>query len=314
MRTRRAAAVLLLLTLGLVAGCADRGGTDKPSTTPSAAASSAPVLAPSAPSPAGTSGCADATGWGCDWSPRLTKAAALVAAAPGQLGVEILDRRTGRRWRTGDTSHLYWTGSTIKLGLVATALENARTGGRHLSDTDQSRIGDILAFSSDDAADALWREYGRAALEPRFVSRYGMTHLTFVGGFDRYWGFLKCRPADLVTLMNYLLNRLAPADRSFVVQSMRDTDDIQHWGVWAAGPAQRPGNKNGWSVETDAGQQHWLTSSVGFAGENERYVIAEMYSMPPGQDSLARGAHTLSDLSAVLFGRSTPAPAVIRAS
>ena len=307
MWTRILGATVTAVALTLLTACAG----SSPDASASSTVSTAP--APSAAGSAAPTGCGDTTGWGCDWTPRLAKAAALVDAAPGQLGVVILDRKTGKRWTTGETTHLYWTGSTIKLGLVTTALEKS-SGVTHLSDTDTNEIGDILSFSSDDAADALWREYGRSALLSRFQTRYGMSHATYVSGFDKYWGFVKCTPGDLVTLLDYMLDNLSASDRSFVVTSMRQTDDIQHWGVWSVGSAEQPGNKNGWSVETDNGQQHWLTSSVGFAGPNERYVIAEMYSMPPGQDSLALGAHTLSNISATLFGQATPAPAVIRAS
>jgi hypothetical protein len=309
MWTRTLGATVTAVALTLLTACAG-------SPTPASSASSEVPTVSTAPSAAGAAsptGCADTAGWGCAWSPRLAKAAGVVDAAPGQLGVVVLDRKTGKRWTAGETGHLYWTGSTIKLGLVATALEKS-SGVTHLSDTDTNEIGDILSFSSDTAADALWREYGRSALLSRFVSHYGMSHATYVSGFDKYWGFVKCTPGDLATLMNYILTNLSAANRSLVVTSMRETADIQHWGVWSAGPAQRPGNKNGWSIETDDGQQHWLTSSVGFAGPDERYVIAEMYSMPPGQDSLELGAHTLSNIAATLFGQATPAPAVIRAS
>ena len=313
MRTRLAAAVFAALALVTPAACSSGAASDEP-TDRSAAPTVSTAPAPSAEGSAAPSGCDDAAGWGCAWAPRLAAVSAIADAAPGQLGVVVLDRSTGKRWQTGDVDHLFWTGSTIKLGLVATALEQSRTGVRQLSDTDTQRIGDILSFSSDDAADALWREYGRSALLDRFRSRYGMGHATYVAGFEKYWGFVKCTPGDLATLMNYLLEKIGPADRDLVVTGMRQTDDIQHWGVWSAGPDVDPGNKNGWSQEKDNGQEHWLTSSVGFAGDDERYVIAEMYSMPPGQDSLERGAHTLSDLSATLFGRATPAPAEIRAS
>jgi hypothetical protein len=310
MRTRLVAVAVAALALLTPAACS-AGAADSPKPA-SPSASSAPVApAAGATSP---SGCDDSAGWGCEWAPRLAAAGTIAADAPGELGVVVLDRRTGDRWHAGDVDTLFWTGSTIKLGLVATALEQSRTGVRELSDTDTQRIGDILAFSSDDAADALWREYGRSALLTRFKSRYGMSHATYVNGFDKYWGFVKCTPGDLVTLMDYMLDELGPADRDLVVTGMRQTDDIQHWGIWSAGPDVDPGNKNGWSVEKDDGREHWLTSSVGFAGDDERYVIAEMYSMPPGQDSLERGARTLSDLSATLFGRATPAPAVIRPS
>src|SRR5262249_17802826 len=161
--------------------------------------------------------CDAPAGFGCAWAPRLAKADQLVRAAPGSLGVVVLDRQTGKRWTAGDTDHLYWTGSTIKLGLVATALEKARDQGTPLPAPDTEEIGHILSYSDDNAADALWREYGRAALLSRFVDRYGMTHATYVSGFDQYWGFVKCEPGDLIALLSYVLDKLDPADRDLVV-------------------------------------------------------------------------------------------------
>ena len=101
--------------------------------------------------------------------------------------------------------------------------------------------------------------------------------------------------------MTYVLTTLDPADRAHVVAAMRGVGDIQRWGVWAAGPAQRPGTKDGWSVESDAGRQHWCTSTVGFAGPGERYVVAVMDDLPPGAD-IGTGVHAVSDLVATVFG------------
>jgi hypothetical protein len=293
---------------GTAAGAA-RSGTAANSTDPSGHA----VLAP-APAGGSTAGCKSGTDWDCTWQARFATVRSIIAGKPGDLGVEVRDRQTGAVWQAGATSHLYWTGSTIKLALITSALERARAGELTLDATDRQNIADMLAWSSDNAADAIWRKYGKDTMVPRLKSQYNMSKLTFVSGFDRYWGFLKCTPTDLANLMSYVLDKLNATDRADVVTRMQHTDAIQHWGMWAAGSAQQEGNKNGWSIEKDNGQDHWLTSSVGFAGPGQRYVVAEMFSMTPGKDSLSLGVHTLSDIAATLFGAPTPAPVVVRAS
>ena len=229
---------------------------------------------------------------------------------PGQLGVTVLDRRTGAVWEAGTAGHLMWASSTPKLALATSLLERSRAGEIALDATARQQLAAMLAVSDDDAADALWDRYGGASLLPRFRDRYGMTGATFVPGFPQRWGFIKVSARDLRRLMTYVLTRTDPADRAYLVQAMRTTGSIQHWGVWAAGPARQPGAKDGWSVESDAGTKHWCTSSVGFAGDGERYVVAVMDDLPPGA-GIAAGVHAVSDVVATIFGARTPAAVTV---
>ncbi|WP_412541882.1 hypothetical protein R8Z50_04855 [Longispora sp. K20-0274] len=300
-------------TLAL-AGCSSEG---KPAAAPATVPQSTPGVAPTpvptqTPAPT-TPGCA-LKGWDCSWAPKFAAVEARVKASPGQLGVEVRDRQTGAVWKAGATDKTTWTGSTIKLAMVTSVFERARAGKVTLTAADRKDIADMLAWSSDDAADRIWKKFGRDTMVPGFRDTYGMKGLTFVAGFDRYWGFMKCGPDDLANLMAYVLGALHAEDRAYIVAAMRNVQDIQHWGVWAVGSTQGAGTKNGWSQEIDGGVEHWVTSTVGFAGPAERYVLTVMYSMPAGQDSLALGVHTVSDIPAALFGLRTPAPVVVRPS
>jgi hypothetical protein len=239
---------------------------------------------------------------------RLTAAAKLVGTEPGRLGVTVLDRRTGAVWEAGTASHSMWASSTPKLAIATSLLERDRSGEITLDATARRQLAAMLAVSDDDAADALWDRYGGASLLPRFRDRYGMTGAHFVPGFPQRWGFVKVSAQDLRRLMVYVLTRTDPADRAYLVNAMRTTGPIQHWGVWAAGPAQQPGAKDGWSIESDGGTKHWCTSSVGFAGPGERYVVAVMDDLPPGA-GIAPGVHATSDVVATIFG--APAPAAV---
>jgi hypothetical protein len=248
--------------------------------------------------------------WGCEQQRRLAAAAALLRTKPGELGVTMLDRRTGAVWTAGTADHRMWASSTPKLAMAVSLLERARSGELTLDGTARAQIDAMLAVSDNNAADALWDRFGGAAQVPRFRERYGMTGLDFVPGFPRRWGFLKCSSADLRRLMTYVLTKLDAADRDHVVTAMRQVGAIQRWGVWAAGAAQRPGTKNGWSVESDAGRQHWCTSSVGFAGPGERFVVAVMDDLPPGA-SIDAGVRAVSDVVATVFGANVPAAVTV---
>lgn len=241
---------------------------------------------------------------------RFAAAVRLLKRKPGYLGIIVHDRQTGALWRAGTTNHPTWTASTIKLALVTGLLERARAGEISLDATAHQQIADILDFSSDAAATSLWNRYGKDAQVPRFKRTYGMTGLTFVAGFPRVWGHMKCTAEDLLRLMSYVLDRLDPADRNYILTAMRHVGRIQQWGVWAAGPAMRPGTKNGWSIEPDQGGKHWVTNAVGFAGPNQRYAVAVMYQLPSGP-GIDVGVHTVSDLIATVFGAPTPAPVTV---
>jgi hypothetical protein len=270
---------------------------------PSATGSPGGSTAPTTPAACGP--------WDCAQERRFAAASALVRTRPGYLGMVVRDRRTGAVWRTGTADHVMWTSSTIKLAMATSILERARTGEVTVDATARGQIAAMFSVSDNNAADALWKRYGRDAMVVRFRDVYGMTGLTFVAGSPRYWGFLKSSAEDLLRLMSYVLDRLNPADRAYIVDAMRHVGPIQRWGVWAAGAAQQPGTKDGWSIESDPGGKHWCTSTVGFAGPGERYVVAVMYHLPPGSGTIDAGVHAVSDLVATVFGAPTPAPVTV---
>jgi hypothetical protein len=271
-------------------------------THPRASSSSAPAATPATATPTTSTGVPDAN--------AAVKALALIGDAPGTLGIIVFDRTTGATWRAGTTTHLTWTASTIKLAIVTELLERDRSGDITLSTGDRSDIADILNWSSDDAATALWNKYGKDAMAPRFQTTYGMKTLTFITGFKRFWGHMKCTAEDLMHLVRYVMSTLNATDRAYIVSAMQHPGTIQQWGVWAAGPSWHPGGKDGWSIEPDGGSKHWVTNSVGFAGPNQRYLVALMYQLPPGK-TIDDGVHTVSNLVATVFGAPVPAKVTV---
>jgi hypothetical protein len=237
---------------------------------------------------------------------RKKAAETLIARKPGKLGIVIRDRVSGTVWRAGATGEATWTASTIKLAIAADLLDRHRAGTIALDATDRTNMRSALVNSSNDAATALWNKYDGPAMLDGFRTKYGMKSLSIVPGYDAFWRNLRCTAEDLQALMSYVLDRMHADDRGYLVSTLRGVASNQRWGVWAAGASLKPGNKDGWAQKPDDGGTHWVTHSVGFAGEGERYVVAVTYRLTPS-GSLDDGVRAVSDLVATYFGAPVPA-------
>lgn len=237
-----------------------------------------------------------------DLSARVAAADAYLVTRPGTVGYVLRDRSTGAVYRNANAGQPIWTASTIKLAVVVDLLARTYAGQVHLSDEDRRLISAMLHSSDNDAADTLWSRYGGPDHQTfnRNFPRYGMPGVVPMRGFSEtypYWGFQKSTANDLDGLMNYTLTRLNPADTATIVTALQNVDAEQRWGVWGAGPAMAPGNKNGWSPE----QGGWVVNSVGFAGPGQRYTLAIMNALGDagGYDD---GVQTTTELARVLLG------------
>jgi hypothetical protein len=201
-----------------------------------------------------------------------------------------------------------------RVAMVVDLLTRQRSGTITLTGADNRLIAAMLHSSDDDAADTLWSRYGGAdqAFNNDFPA-YGMTGLRPQRGFSAtfpYGDFQKAIPDDLDRLINYTLTRLNPAGTASIVAQLQHVDPDQQWGVWGAGPAMAPGNKDGWSPE-DHG---WVINTAGFAGKGQRYTLAVMNDLG-GDGGYDDGVATTTHLSELpLTGRaagrpmSSPAP------
>ena len=242
-----------------------------------------------------------ATGTGCGLGERIAAANAYLATRPGTVGYVLRDRATGGTYRNEHAGEMVWTASTIKLAMVVDLLTRAGAGSISLTDPDREQMAAMMHSSDDDAADALWSRFGgpdHQAYNTNFP-QYGMTDLRPQRGFSSvypYWGFQKTTANDLDRLINYVLTRLEPAQTAAIVHELQNVAPNQQWGVWGAGPAMTPGNKDGWSAE----QGGWVTNSVGFAGTGQRYTLAIMNALGPtgGYDD---GTATTTRLAQILL-------------
>lgn len=237
----------------------------------------------------------------CVLQQRIAAAEKYVATRPGTVGFVLRDRVTGARYRNAEAGTPIWTASTIKLAMVADLLSREQAGALRLTATDREQMTAMLRNSDNDAADSLWSRYGGTGnvFNTNF-GRYGMKSVQPQPGFGDvypYWGFQKGTADDFDALMNYVLTDLTPANAAAVVAEMQRVDSTQRWGVWGAGAAMAPGNKNGWSQE----QGGWVVNSVGFAGPGQRYTLAIMNSLG-GRGGYDEGVQTTTELARILLG------------
>jgi hypothetical protein len=282
-----------------------------PAATSSTAALSSALPPPSSPSvtpPPATSPTKKAgecplprSGFDCDFQNRFAAAQAYLAKRPGTVGIVVRDRQTGAVWRNEHAADLTWTASTIKLAMTVDLFLRDKAGAIALSAEDRSLIKAMLHSSDDKAADTLWFRYAGAdhlAYNNAFPG-YGMTSLQPQKGFTEfypYWGFQKCTPDDLDRLINYVLTKLPADTRDYILRELRTVATNQQWGVWGAGAAAHPGNKNGWSEE----QGGWVMNTVGFVGPGERYTIAVMNNLR-GKGGYDAGRATVTEVARLIF-------------
>jgi len=240
-------------------------------------------------------------GFDCDFQTRIAAVQTYLDSRPGTTGVVLRDMQTGAVWENNHATDPTWTASTIKLAMVVDLFTRDRAGEIRLTDDDRALIESMLHSSDDNAADTLWYRYagGDHMSYNNNFAKYGLTSLAPQKGFSQYypyWGFQKCTPEDLDRLIHYVLTDLPADERGYIVGQMRTVAEDQQWGVWGAGPAAQPGNKDGWSKE----QGGWVMNTVGFVGPGERYTLAAMNNLR-GEGDYDTGRETVTHTAELLF-------------
>lgn len=230
---------------------------------------------------------------------RMARADAYAKSRPGMAGIVLRDRETGAVWRTADAQTHVWACSTPKLAIAVDLLLRSDQGRITLTAQDRAQMHDMLHSSDNDAAHALWNRYGGEAEFGKRFPLYGMTDMTFTAEHPHHWGWIRTTANDLDRLMNFVLTRMPHEDRDYLVREMRTVDANQQWGVWGAGAAAKPGNKNGWADDNDDGS--WIMNSVGFAGPRARFTLAIMNDTRVIEGGFDVGRTTTTEISRILF-------------
>jgi hypothetical protein len=242
---------------------------------------------------------------------RIAQVKRFLRGRPGITGVVLTDRATGAVWRNSYAYTPVYMASTSKLAMAVTLLMQNQAGVIHLTSADLATLHDMLHVSSDSAADSLWFKFG-ARFFTSYFPRIGLTdarYLPQTGVNGAYWGEMTCPAEDLSRVVNYVLTNMPGSLRDYLVQTLRNVATDQHFGVWGAGAANQPGNKDGWSVEKPG----WIINSAGFAGSGARYTLAMMNSLN-GQGGYADGTDTITQVAAMLFRGHPIAAPTLRAT
>lgn len=229
---------------------------------------------------------------------RIERAQQYAESRPGVTGIVVRDRHTGAVWRNKHAATHTWGCSVPKLAMVVDLLLRNESGAITLTAKDRVLMHKMLHSSDNDAATTLWERYGGEDFASRFPD-YGMTDMHFTDEHPHTWGWIRTTPDDLDRLINYVLHELPAAHREYIVGELRTVHPNQRWGVWGAGHAAAPGNKNGWSDDNDDGS--WVVNTLGFTGPGQRYTVSIMSNTQVIENGFETGKRTTTELGRILF-------------
>lgn len=212
-----------------------------------------------------------------------TAHAAPAAAAPGTASpakpwvtAAVLGLDDGSREPTlyGEDAP-YDTASIIKVDILAALLLQAQDAGRHLTAQERAHAEPMIRSSDNAAANALWRQIGRATGLESANKRLGLTDTK--GGPGPRWGLTRTTASDQIRLLRAVFDAPAKApasktaskaassalteeSKAYIRTLMTRIQNDQAWGVSAASGAQWA-LKNGWLQRDPSGL--WDVNSVG---------------------------------------------------
>lgn len=278
MRARRHPAVLTVLVIAAVLVLAWGGARLVGRRTHPEPAAAAPPAAASVPvaAPALTAG--EVTGVSAGSAAAVTAAtAAADALARGgtEIGVAVEDRTTGRTSVGEAGATPFYAASVVKLYTVVDILHRLETGAVTLSATDRTDIGRALSYSDDGAEDALWTKFGGAAGVARTIALAGLRDSSPPKDTSQ-WGETLISARDVVTLYDYVLDAMRPADRDMIMDALGDAQDTgadgfdQAFGLIARPRPAGVAAKQGWMWIGDDFYLH----STGVLGPDDHDVVA----------------------------------------
>lgn len=146
-------------------------------------------------------------------------AAAEEAAGRAELGIAVLDRRTGELvvGKAGTTS--FYTASLSKVLLAVDMLDRRRLEGLAIEPGDVDLLSRALGPSDDAAMSTLWGRFDGPGVAARISKRLGLV-ATKAPRDPSQWGEMSVSAADNVRVWRYILADLPPADRDLLISDM----------------------------------------------------------------------------------------------
>ncbi len=247
------------------------------STAVAVPAAAAPATVP-ALGPALTAG--ESTGVSAGSAAAVTAATASVDAldsstAGTEFGVAVEDRTTGQTSVGAAGATPFYAASVVKLYTVVDILHRVETGAVTLTSTDRTDLERALSYSDDNAEDALWTNFGGAAGVARTIALAGLQDSSPPEDTSQ-WGETLISARDVVTLYDYVLDSMTPADRDMIMDALQNAQDSaadgfdQAFGLIAPPRPAGVAAKQGWMWIGDDFYLH----STGVLGPDDHYVVA----------------------------------------
>lgn len=162
----------------------------------------------------------------------------------------------------------YDTASIVKVDILAAVLLRAQDAGRPLTTQERAYAQPMIRHSDNAAANALWRQIGRAPGLDAANKRLGLTATK--GGPGNKWGLTRTTASDQIRLLGAVFDGGATSNtasaalnnesRAYVRALMSSVTRDQAWGVSAAGGSALA-LKNGWLQRNTTGL--WDVNSMG---------------------------------------------------
>jgi beta-lactamase family protein len=177
----------------------------------------------------------------------LAAAKAFAAERAGEVSLAVVD--TQGRLQGAGVNRLYSAASVVKSMLLAAELRRLEREGLPLDRQTESLLRAMIAYSDNDAADAI---YGR-------VRDAGLFEVARLAGMSRFevaghWGNAQITAADMARMFSDLERVLAGPSREFGLGLLGSIIPEQSWGIpAAAGRDWAVRFKGGW-VTTERGQ------------------------------------------------------------
>jgi beta-lactamase class A len=217
-----------------------------------------------------------------------------MARRPGSAGVMVTDLRTGLSYGNREDRE-FVTASVIKVDILTALLLKRSRDDDRLSSGERALAGQMIRYSDNKAADALYAAVGYGPGLARMNKKLGLEDTE---PFPTSWGSSKTTAADQVKLMRALIDpesRLDATDRRYVLGLMTSVIREQRWGVSAAArPGERVAIKNGW-VPLSVQGSGWAVNTVGrITGPGHDFLVAVCSQDNP---TMASGVETVEHLA-----------------
>ncbi|AHI00296.1 hypothetical protein [Kutzneria albida] len=223
---------------------------------------------------------------------------AVQSTAPGsKVGLLVVDTGTGTTLASANASEQFYTASVVKL-LIALDLLSSQNWAPD-ADT-QARVHQMLAYSDDSIADALWDADGGNSIVSREAASIGLTG-TQPPEDETQWGETLMTAQDVVAVYHYITTTVPEPSRDLLLtalsgaaQTAADGTD-QYFGIPDALPGTSWAIKQGWmQLYTES-----VLNTTGLVGPNLRYALVLLGSLPAGTSTATGDAALTAGVAAL---------------